>query len=168
MPEKQIASTMNTAALVALIGAGVFYILSILSAVKRLSSKKRKTSKAGIMFLVLATLFAVSAMMLHGYLSARGPALYNYSTVFYIGFFFFSLVTGLTLLNLTLRHMVTDEVFSMRNVYSSLCAFARRRAACRLFGRDGGRRKEGRRQDASWGFAERPQLSWASLPERKV
>ena len=72
--------------------------------------------------MVSLTLFLliVSAMMLHGYLSARGPALYNYSTVFYIGFFFFSLVTGLTLLNLTLRHMVTDEVFSMRNVYSSL------------------------------------------------
>jgi hypothetical protein len=30
MPEKQIASTMNTAALIALIGAGVFYIFSIL------------------------------------------------------------------------------------------------------------------------------------------
>ena len=65
MPEKQIASTMNTAALIALIGAGVFYIFSILSAARRLGSKKRKTSKAGIMFLVLATLFAVSAMMLH-------------------------------------------------------------------------------------------------------
>jgi hypothetical protein len=36
MPEKQIASTMNTAALIALIGAGVFYIFSILSAVRRL------------------------------------------------------------------------------------------------------------------------------------
>ena len=41
--------------------------------------------------MVSLTLFLliVSAMMLHGYLSARGPALYNYSTVFYIGFFFF-------------------------------------------------------------------------------
>ena len=72
--------------------------------------------------MVSLTLFLliVSAMMLRGYLSARGPAIYSYSTVFYIGFFFFSLTTALTMLNLTLRHVIRDDSFTMLNVYSSL------------------------------------------------
>ena len=77
--------------------------------------------------LILVTLFLLlmSAIMLHGFLSAKGKALYAYSTIFYIGFFFFTLGTGVTMLNQTLRHLVQEE-FGMMSVYSALGGAATR------------------------------------------
>ncbi len=79
------------------------------------------TGDIAVMILLTVFLLAVSAMMLHGFRSAKGSAFYAYSTVFYIGFFFFALLTGLTMLNITLRHLVMREEYSMLSVYYSLC-----------------------------------------------
>ncbi len=72
--------------------------------------------------LILITLFLllISAMMLHGFLTARGAALYAYSTMFYIGFFFFALTTGLSMMNVTLRHITQGDRYPMLLVYESL------------------------------------------------
>ena len=78
------------------------------------------TGDTVVMIGLTAFLLVLSAIMLHGYLSARGPAFYAYSTVFYIGFFFFALITGLTMLLLTVSHLARPDSFSMLNVYSSL------------------------------------------------
>ena len=78
------------------------------------------TGDLAVMIVLTVFLLLISAIVLHGYLAAKGPAFYSYSTVFYIGFFFFALVTGLTMLNITLRHIVMGENYSMYSVYYSL------------------------------------------------
>lgn len=78
------------------------------------------TGELVLMSAITVFLLLLSAMMLHGFLSAKGAAFYAYSTVFYIGFFFFALSTGLTMLNITLRHIVQPGDFSMMSVYSAV------------------------------------------------
>lgn len=78
------------------------------------------TGDLAVMILITVFVLLISAMMLHGFLTAKGTALYAYSTMFYIGFFFFALLTGLTLLNITLRHTMHPELYSMMEVYRSL------------------------------------------------
>ncbi len=65
MPGEEIGSTMNTAALIALLIAGGLYILAVFSAVKRIVSKRKKTSSIGVVLVILATVFAISAMLLY-------------------------------------------------------------------------------------------------------
>ena len=65
-------------------------------------------------------LFLLSAMMLHGFLTAKGSAVYAYSTMFYIGFFFFALLSALTMLTSLLMHVLRPQAYSMSNVYSSM------------------------------------------------
>lgn len=65
MPEKDIASTLSTVALISLIISGLMYIFSIMSVVKRLKSQKKKSSGTGILCVILATLFAVIAFQLY-------------------------------------------------------------------------------------------------------
>ena len=73
-----------------------------------------------VMALIALFLFLISAMMLHGFLTAKGPELYSYSTMFYIGFFFFALITGITVAGAALGHMIRPGSYSMRYVYSSI------------------------------------------------
>ena len=65
MTDKELASTLSTAALIALIIAVVFYIISIAAIIKRLSAHKTKTSGAGVTCVILATIFAISAILLY-------------------------------------------------------------------------------------------------------
>lgn len=65
MPEKDIASTLSTVALISLIISGLMYIFSVMSVVKRLKSHKKKSSGTGILCVILATLFAVIAFQLY-------------------------------------------------------------------------------------------------------
>ncbi len=73
-----------------------------------------------MMALITLFLFIISAMMLHGFLTAKGPELYSYSTMFYIGFFFFALIAGIAIAAVTLTHMIHPESYAMLNVYESL------------------------------------------------
>ena len=73
-----------------------------------------------VIFSVTLFLFLLSAMCLHAFLQARGPAFYAYSTIFYIGCFFFTLITALTMLNAGLRHLVKPAVYNMHDIYSTL------------------------------------------------
>ena len=73
-----------------------------------------------VMFCITAFLLLTGAMALRGFLQAKGPSFYAYSTIFYIGFFIFSLFMGIMMLNLTLRHLVAPDRFVMRSVYRFL------------------------------------------------
>lgn len=64
-PEKEIASTLSTVALVSLIISGIMYVFAIMSVVKRLRSHKKKSSGIGVLCVVLATVFAVIAFQLY-------------------------------------------------------------------------------------------------------
>ena len=72
--------------------------------------------------LIAVTLFwlLVSAIMLWHFLRAKGPAFYDYGTIYYAGFFLFALASGLTMLNVTVRHFVHPESYNMYNAYSAI------------------------------------------------
>ena len=78
------------------------------------------TGDLAVMILITVFLLLISAMMLHGVLTAKGPELYSYSTMFYTGFFFFALLTGFTMMGITLRHILRADTYSMLDVYDSL------------------------------------------------
>ncbi len=56
--------------------------------------------------------------MLLGFLSAKGPGFYAYSTILYVGSFFFTLFSGLLLLSATLQYLLRPGEFLMLSVYS--------------------------------------------------
>ena len=119
------------AAFVSFVGRDGRAVGSVMLRVDRLMTVYNENTggfNGDLVFLVALTVYLLllSAMMLHGYLSAKGPAFYAYSTIFYIGFFFFTLVTGLAMLNITLRHLIMGEAYSMLDVYDSLCGASSR------------------------------------------
>ena len=63
---------------------------------------------------------AVAAIMLWAYRGARGPAFYAYGTIHAAGFSLFALLTGITMLNNTLRHLLRPRDYSMLNVYGAI------------------------------------------------
>ena len=72
-----------------------------------------------IAVLIAVTLFwlAVSAIMLWHYFQAKGSAYYAYSTIYFAGFSLFALVTGLLMLQVTLKHLARPGDFSMFSAY---------------------------------------------------
>ena len=70
------------------------------------------------------TLFCltVAAIMFHAYREAKGPAFYSYGTIHAAGFSLFALLTGLTMLVVTLRHILWPRDFSMFSAYSAICS----------------------------------------------
>ena len=74
--------------------------------------------------LVAFTLFCllVAAIMFHAYRQARGPAFYAYATIHAAGFSLYALLTGVTMLVVTLRHALRPYDFSMFSAYSAICS----------------------------------------------
>ena len=72
--------------------------------------------------LIAFTLFwlAVSLVMLWHFFRMKGPAFYSYTTIFYAGFSIFTLVTGLVMLVVTVRHVIHPERFTMMDGYSAI------------------------------------------------
>ena len=72
--------------------------------------------------LITVTLFwlLVSAIMLWHFFEAKGAAFYDYGTIYYAGFSLFALVTGMTMMMLTIFHAVHPEEYHMMSVYSSI------------------------------------------------
>ena len=72
--------------------------------------------------LIGVTLFwlLVSAIMLWHFFQAKGTAFYDYSTIYYAGFFLFALVTGVTMLIITVSHAFHPEEYHMMMVYSAI------------------------------------------------
>ena len=72
--------------------------------------------------LIVVTLFwlLVSAIMLWHFFQAKGTAFYDYSTIYYAGFFLFALVTGVTMLIITFSHAFHPEEYNMMMVYTAI------------------------------------------------
>ena len=64
--------------------------------------------------------FAVAAIMFYAYRSMKGPAFYAYGTIHAAGFSLFALLTGLTMLTVTLRHILQPHSYTMLSAYSAI------------------------------------------------
>ena len=64
--------------------------------------------------------FAVAAIMFYAYRSAKGPAFYAYATIHAAGFSLFALLTGVTMLTVTLRHILQPHSYTMLSAYSAI------------------------------------------------
>ena len=63
---------------------------------------------------------AVAAIMFRVFRQSRGPAFYSYGTIYAAGFSLFALLTGLAMLEITLRHLVRPRLYTMLNAYSAI------------------------------------------------
>ena len=63
---------------------------------------------------------AVAAIMFWAYRGAKGPMFYAYSTIHAVGFSLFALLTGLTMLTVTLRHLLDPKGYSMYSAYAAI------------------------------------------------
>lgn len=72
--------------------------------------------------MIAFTLFwlAVSAIMIWHYRQAKGPAYYAYSTIYYVGFALFALVTGILMMEVTIGHLVNPFEYNMMNAYRTI------------------------------------------------
>ena len=72
--------------------------------------------------ILAATLFwlLTGAVMLWNFFQAKGPSFYQYRTIWFAGFSLFALITGLCMLEVTIRHLADPAAYSMLNVYSAL------------------------------------------------
>lgn len=72
--------------------------------------------------ILAATLFwlLTGAIMLWNFFQAKGPSFYQYRTIWFAGFSLFALITGLCLLEVSIRHLADPVSYSMLNVYSAL------------------------------------------------
>lgn len=76
------------------------------------------TGDSAVMIAITAFWLLVSFIMLRHFFQAKGAAFYAYSTIYFMGFFLFSLVTGLVMLNVTAAHLLKPAQYSMYSVYS--------------------------------------------------
>lgn len=76
------------------------------------------TGDSAVMIAITAFWLLVSLIMLRHFFQAKGSAFYAYSTIYYMGFFLFSLVTGLVMLNVTIAHLAKPFQYSMYSVCS--------------------------------------------------
>ena len=75
------------------------------------------TGDGVVMISVTVFFLAVAAIMLRYTLKVRPPEFYAYTTIYTAGFSLFSLLTGLTMGYVTLRHMLRPSAFSMLSAY---------------------------------------------------
>ena len=72
--------------------------------------------------MLASTLFwlITGAIMLWNFFQAKGPSFYQYYTIWFAGFSLFALLTGLCLLEVSIRHLISPAENSMLYVYSTL------------------------------------------------
>ena len=72
--------------------------------------------------LISVTLFwlLVSAIMLWHFFRAKGPAFYDYGTIYYAGFSLFAMATVLVMLSTAVSHFAHPETHNMYSVYSAI------------------------------------------------
>ena len=64
--------------------------------------------------------FLMTAIMLRGFLQARGADFYSYSTIYFAGFSIFALSSGVLMLTVTARHLADPAGYPMAAAYSAL------------------------------------------------
>ena len=78
------------------------------------------TGDAAVLVAVTVFWFLVSAIMVWHFTRAKGPAFYDYGTIYYAGFSIFALATALVLLYVTVSHLTRPESYSMYSAYSAI------------------------------------------------
>ncbi len=63
---------------------------------------------------------ASAAIMFRAYRGAKGSAFYAYGTIHAAGFSLFALLTGMTMLTVSLRHVIEPHAYSMLDAYSEI------------------------------------------------
>ena len=63
---------------------------------------------------------AAAAIMFRAYREAKGPAFYAYGTIYAAGFSLFTLLTGLMMLEVTLRHFLHPYEYNMLTAYRAI------------------------------------------------
>jgi uncharacterized membrane protein len=76
------------------------------------------TGDSAVMIAITVFWLLVSGIMLRHFFQAKGPGFYAYSTIYFVGFFLFSLVTGLVMLSATAAHLADPAQYNMYTVYS--------------------------------------------------
>ena len=76
------------------------------------------TGDSAVLIAITVFWLLVSFIMLRHFFQAKGPDFYAYSTIYFAGFFLFSLVTGLVMLNVTVVHLIDPTQYNMYLVYS--------------------------------------------------
>ncbi len=61
-----------------------------------------------------------AAMMFSAYRRMKGPAFYAYGTIYAAGFTLFALLTGVTMLTVTLRRVISPDSYTMLSAYSAI------------------------------------------------
>lgn len=64
--------------------------------------------------------FLVSAIMLWNFFQARGADFYSYSTLYFSGFSIFSLLSGIMVLTVLVRHLANPAGYTMYSAYSAM------------------------------------------------
>ena len=62
----------------------------------------------------------VASIMFDAYRGMKGPAFYAYGTIYAAGFSLFALLTGLTMLTVTLRRAISPDGYTMLSAYSAI------------------------------------------------
>ena len=78
------------------------------------------TGDGVVMAALTAFWLGTAVIMLRAFRQARGTAFYAYDTIYYVGFGVFALVTGVMMLNLSLRRLVNPRDFLMLDVYAAV------------------------------------------------
>ena len=63
---------------------------------------------------------AASVIMFRAYRGMKGPAFYAYGTIYAVGFSLFTFLTGVTMLVVTLRHVLSPDEFIMLSAYDAI------------------------------------------------
>ena len=78
------------------------------------------TGDAAVVAAVALFWLAVTLIMLWHFLQEKGPAFYSYSTIYYAGFFLFSLVSFISIGYAAVRHILDPWTYSMTSVYRAM------------------------------------------------
>ncbi len=78
------------------------------------------TGDTAVMIAFTVFSLALAAIMIWSFRQVRGSDFYDYLSLYFSGFSIFALVTGIVMINLTLRHLVDPAGFSMMNAYSAI------------------------------------------------
>ena len=62
----------------------------------------------------------VAGIMFSAYRGMKGPAFYAYGTIYAAGFSLFALLTGITMLAVTLRRVISPDNYTMLSAYSAI------------------------------------------------
>ena len=79
------------------------------------------TGDTTVLFGVTLFWLMVCAIMLWRFFQAKGPAFYDYGTVYYAGFSLFAFANSLVMLSNTISHLAHPESYSMLSVYAAIC-----------------------------------------------